>query len=273
MSKLAATRTVAAPVISGTANAGPTNQTIVLVHGAFADASSWNGVITHLQEHDHKIVAVANPLRSVSGDARFVSDLLDSIDGPVVLVGHSYGGQVISNAATGRRNVKSLVYVAAFAPDVGESAAELAAKFPGGTLGDALARPVKISDGGVDLYIDPNKFHSQFAHDVRPEMASVMAVGQRPITEAALTEKSGEPNWRSIPSYFVYGDGDKNIPAEALGFMAERAGSRRTIVVNGASHVVMVSKPKIVADLIAEAVRQASYQVDEGSRSSHEGRM
>lgn len=145
--------------------------------------------------------------------------------------------------------------MAAFAPDTGEAAAELAGKFPGGTLGEALAAPVKLADGNVDLYIDQEKFRDQFAHDVPSEMAVLMAAGQRPITEAALTEKSGEPAWKSLPSYFVYGDGDKNIPAEALEFMAERANSRRTVVVEGASHVVMVSQPKVVADLIAEAAQ------------------
>jgi amidase len=206
-------------------------------------------------EASYRTVAVANPLRSVANDARTVSDVLAGIAGPVVLVGHSYGGQVISNAARGHATVKSLVYVAAFAPDAGEAAAELAGKFPGGTLGEALAPPVKLADGGVDLYIDQAKFHDQFAHDVPATQAAVMAAGQRPITEAALTEKSGEPAWKSLPSYFVYGDGDKNIPAKALGFMAERAGSKRTVVAKGASHVVMVSQPQVVAELIKEAAK------------------
>jgi pimeloyl-ACP methyl ester carboxylesterase len=255
MSKLAATVAVAASLVSGAAVAVPAKPTIVLVHGAFADSSSWNGVIAQLQKRGYKAVAVANPLRSVSNDARLVSDIVGSIAGPVVLVGHSYGGQVISNAAKGNKNVKSIVYVAAFAPDTGEAAADLAGKFPGGTLGEALAPPVKLADGGVDLYIDQTKFRDQFAHDVPAEATVLMAAGQRPITEAALTEKSGEPAWKSVPSYFVYGDGDKNIPAKALAFMAERAGSKRTIVVEGASHVVMVSKPEVVADLIDEAAK------------------
>ncbi len=184
-----------------------------------------------------------------------MSNVVSSIEGPVVLVGHSYGGQVISNAARGHDNVKSLVYVAAFAPEAGEAAADLAGKFPGGTLGEALAAPVKLPDGGVDLYIDKAKFHQQFAHDVPSEQAALMAAGQRPIAEAALTEKSGEPAWKTLPSWFIYGDGDKNIPAKALGFMAERAGSKHTVVVEGASHVVMTSKPQVVADLIEEAAQ------------------
>lgn len=255
MSNLAATVVVATTLLSGTAFARQVKPTIVLVHGAFADSSSWNGVITHLHEDGYQAVAVANPLRSVSGDARVVSDVIDSIKGPVVLVGHSYGGQVISNAASGHDNVKSLVYVAAFAPEAGEAAADLAGKFPGGTLGEALAPPVKLAAGGTELYIDQSKFRDQFAHDVPSEVTALMAAGQRPITEAALTEKSGEPAWKVLPSYFVYGDGDKNIPAEALGFMADRAASRRTIVVEGASHVVMISRPEIVADLIEDAAK------------------
>lgn len=229
--------------------------TIVLVHGAFADSASWNGVIPLLQGKGYRVIAAANPLRSVSSDASYVSGLVAAIDGRVVLVGHSYGGAVISAAANGNANVKSLVYVAAFAPEQGEAAAELAGKFPGGTLGEALAAPVSLKDGGVDLYIDQAKFHQQFAHDVSPSQAALMAAGQRPITEAALTEAAGEPAWKKLPSWFIYGSGDKNIPAEGLRFMADRAGSKRTVVVEGASHVVMVSQPQTVAELIEEAAQ------------------
>jgi len=193
MSKIAATVAVATALLSGAAVAQPARTTIVLVHGAFADSSSWNGVVAILQKDGYRTVAVANPLRSLSGDARLVSDVIASIQRPVVLVGHSYGGQVISNAAKGHDNVKSLVYVAAFAPDAGEAAADLAGKFPGGTLSEALAPPVKLAGGGFDLYIDQAKFRDQFAHDVPVEATALMATGQRPITEAALTEKSGEP--------------------------------------------------------------------------------
>jgi pimeloyl-ACP methyl ester carboxylesterase len=229
------------------------NLTVVLVHGAFADGSSWNGVIEILQKNGYHVAAVSNPLRSVAGDAAYVSDILGSMKGPIVLVGHSYGGAVISAAANGHPNVKSLVYVGAFAPDTGETAAELSGKFPGGTLGSALADPVQLTDGGADLYIDQAKFHRQFAHDLPAEKAALMAAGQRPITEAALNEKAGEPAWKTLPSWFVYGDGDKNIPAAALEFMAERAGSKRTVVIEGASHVVMISQPQAVSDVIEEA--------------------
>ncbi|API51051.1 alpha/beta hydrolase [Rhizobium leguminosarum] len=255
MFKFAAAVALAGALLSGAAVAQPAKPTVVLVHGAFADSSSWNGVVEILRKDGFSVVAAANPLRSVSNDAAYVSDVVGSIAGPVVLVGHSYGGQVISTAANGHDNVRSLVYVAAFAPDAGESVADLAGKFPGGTLSGALAAPVKLSTGGVDLYIDQAKFHDQFASDVPAEQAALMAAAQRPVTEAALTDKSGEPAWKKLPSWFVYGTGDKNIPAAALGFMAERAGSKRTVVVDGASHVVMVSNPEKVAELIEEAAK------------------
>ena len=193
MSKFVASLAVAGALVSGHASAQPAKPTIVLVHGAFADSSSWNGVTKILQKDGYRVVAAANPLRSVSTDAAYVTDIVASIEGQVVLVGHSYGGQVITTAANGRDNVKSLVYVAAFAPDEGGAAADLAGKFPGGTLGQALAAPVKLADGNVDLSIDQEKFHEQFAHDVSLDDAALMAAGQRPITEAALTEKSGKP--------------------------------------------------------------------------------
>jgi pimeloyl-ACP methyl ester carboxylesterase len=243
----------AASTATGSVAAQDNKPTIVLVHGAFADSSSWNGVADLLLKDGYPVVAVANPLRGVSSDAGYVSSVVESIEGPVVLVGHSYGGAVISAASNGAENVKSLVYVAAFAPDTGESAADLAGKFPGGTLGEVLAAPVKLADGRVDLYIDQTKFHDQFAQDVPSEQAALMAAGQRPITEAALTEKASKPAWKALPSWFVYGDADKNIPPEALGWMAERAHSKGTVVIDGASHVVMVSHPDKVADLIEKA--------------------
>jgi len=232
--------------------------TVVLVHGAFADSSSWNGVIARLAARGYPVVAAANPLRSLSGDAQSVATVIDSIQGPVVLVGHSYGGAVITTAAAGKPQVKALVYVAAFAPDTNESAAQLAGQFPGGTLGDALAAPVALPAGGVDLYIRPESFWQQFAADVSAADAALMAAGQRPITDIALNEATQTVAWKQVPSYFVYGTGDKNIPAAALGFMAERAGSRKTVVVDGASHVVMTSQPDAVTALIEEAAGAAA---------------
>ncbi|MGN8117030.1 alpha/beta fold hydrolase [Labrys sp. 22185] len=244
-------------LLSAPALAGSGKPTVVLVHGAFADASSWNGVIQRLEKDGYPVVAAANPLRSVRGDADSVASVIDSIKTPVVLVGHSYGGSVISEAATGKANVQALVYVAAFAPDAGETAIGLTGKFPGSTLGPTLAPPVPLSGGDKDLYIQQAKFPDQFAADVPKPEARLMAATQRPIAEAALGEASTEPAWKTVPSWFVYGDKDRNIPPQALAFMAERAHSKQTVVVKGASHVVMVSNPAVVAKLI-ETAAQAS---------------
>lgn len=235
--------------------AADTKPTVILVHGAFADAASWNGVADTLRAKGYPVIGAANPLRSVKGDADAVSSIVKSIKGPVVLVGHSYGGAVISAAATGNANVRSLVYVAAFAPDLGESAIALSGRFPGSTLGAALAEPVRTPDGGKDLYIQQDKFHQQFAADLPQAQAQAMATAQRPIAEAALTEAAGAPAWKQLPSYFVYGTADKNIPAAALDFMAQRAKSRKTVAVPGASHVVMTSHPAAVAALIETAAK------------------
>lgn len=227
--------------------------TVVLVHGAFAESAGWNGVLTALLAQGYPAVAVANPLRSVKGDAAVVASVIDSIKGPVILVGHSYGGSVISAAAVGKSNVKALVYVAAFAPEAGETAIGLSSKFPGSTLGPNLAPPVALPGGGKDLYIDQAKFQLQFAADVPAAEAKLMAAGQRPIAEAALNEPAGAPAWKTIPSWFVFGSLDKNIPREALAFMAQRASSKKTVEVKGASHVVMISHAPAVAKLIEEA--------------------
>lgn len=244
---------LAAQLAASMAQAQPTKPTVVLVHGAFADSSSWNGAISILQKDGYKVVAAPNPLRGVRADADVVADVVKSIDGPVVLVGHSYGGSVISEAAEGRANVKALVYVAAFAPEVGETAMGLTGKFPGSTLGGALAPPVKLGSGGSDLYIQQPLFHQQFAADVPAPQARLMAAGQRPIAEAALSEASTAPAWKNVPSWFIYGAKDKNIPPAAMDFMAERAKSRQTVVIKSASHVVMVSHAPAVASLIERA--------------------
>jgi pimeloyl-ACP methyl ester carboxylesterase len=247
---------IVSAMLSPVAAAQSDKPTIVLVHGAFAESSSWNGVVAILQKQGYPVVAVANPLRSVKGDAQYLNDIVGAIKTPVMLVGHSYGGLVIGEAANSNRNIKGLVFVAAFAAEAGESAASLSGKFPGSSLGSALAPPVALSAGGNDLYIRQDKFHGQFAADVSGADAKLMAASQRPVTEAALNEPAaGAMAWKRIPSWFVYGDQDKNIPAAALGFMAERASSKKTVVVPGASHVVMVSHPQAVADLILMAAR------------------
>ncbi|MBD1834936.1 alpha/beta hydrolase [Cyanobacteria bacterium FACHB-472] len=239
--------------IMNTSSAQDSKPTIVLVHGAFAESSSWNGVLTRLITKGYPTVAVANPLRGVKSDADYVASVLKGINSSIVLVGHSYGGAVITNAVNDNRNVKAVVYVAGFAPDTGETAVELSERYPGSTLGPTLAPPVVLPDGGKDLYIQQDKFHMQFAADVPANDAQLMASTQRPITDAALNEASGTPAWKSTPSWFIYGDRDLNIPAEVQSFMANRASSKETIIVNGASHVVMVSHPDAVAEIIEHA--------------------
>jgi pimeloyl-ACP methyl ester carboxylesterase len=239
--------------IAGHALSQDAKPTVVLVHGAFADASSWSGVIKILRHDGYTVVAAANPLRGVRSDGEAVGSLVDAQKAPVVLVGHSYGGPVITSAANGRRNVRALVFVSAFAPDEGETVAALAGKFPGSTLGQALAPPVPLTGGGNDLYIVQDKFPAQFAADVPAEQAAIMAATQRPITDAALNEKAGEASWKHIPSWFIYGDMDKNIPPQAMAFMAKRANARQSVVIKGGSHVVMVSHPAAVAKLIEAA--------------------
>jgi pimeloyl-ACP methyl ester carboxylesterase len=175
------------------------------------------------------------------------------IKGPIVLVGHSYGGAVITNAAMGNDNVKALVYVAAFAPDKGESAFDLVGKFPGSLLGAALAAPVTLSEGGHDLYVDQVKFREPFAADLPEFQVRLVAATLRPVTDAALKEPSDSPAWKTISSWFIYGSADKSIPAETHAFMAKRAGAKSAVVVKGASHVVMISQPAAVAQIIEEA--------------------
>jgi pimeloyl-ACP methyl ester carboxylesterase len=240
-------------LLPGVVNAQNAKPTIVLVHGAFAESSSWNGVIDALLAKGYPAIAVANPLRGVASDADYVARVVKSVNGPVVLVGHSYGGVVISNAVKGNPNVKALVYVGAFAPEAGESAFDLSGLFPGSTLGEALAAPVLLPGGANDLYIQQPKFHAQFAADVPERQAKLMASTQRPVTDAALNEKSGPPAWRAVRSWFIYGDRDLNIPPAVLGFMAERARAQEAVVLKGASHALSVSQPRAVADMIGRA--------------------
>jgi pimeloyl-ACP methyl ester carboxylesterase len=227
--------------------------TIVFVHGAFADSSSWNDVISLLQPEGYIMIAVANPLRTVKYDADYLASLLQTINGPIVLVGHSYGGMVITNAIDGKSNVTALVYVAGFAPEIGESAADLSGRFPGGTLGPTLTL-VELPDGNKDAYIQQDKYWAQFVADVTESQAQLMAAIQRPITEAGLTGASEAESWKNIPSWFVFGELDKNIPVASHRFMAERANAKEIIEIKGASHALSVSKPEAVANIIRNAV-------------------
>ncbi|SFN86465.1 Pimeloyl-ACP methyl ester carboxylesterase [Geodermatophilus obscurus] len=227
--------------------------TIVLVHGAYAESSSWDDVVAPLQEAGHRVIAWATPLRGLASDAAGLTDLVRSIEGPVVLVGHSYGGALLTNVAADAGDVQALVYVAGFALDPGESCADASALVPGGTLGETLVL-VPLTGGGADTYIDPAKYHHQFAEDLPEAQAALMAVTQRPVTQAALGEPSGDaPLWRTVPSWFVFGELDRNIPAGAHRIMAERAGSRRTVEIAGASHVVGMSHVAETVQMILEA--------------------
>ncbi|HEY6776883.1 MAG TPA: alpha/beta hydrolase [Thermoleophilaceae bacterium] len=199
------------------------------------------------------MIAAANPLRSLAADAAAVADVVRAVDVPVVLAAHSYGGAAISNVPPDAGEIVGLVYACGFAPEPGESAFSLASMFPGSTLGDAL-RPVPRSDGTTDLYITTERFHEQFCADVPAPEAATMAATQRPATQEALTEPSGErPLWREVPSRFVIGEEDRNIPAARQRYMAKRAGAHRTLEIPGASHAISVSHPEAVADQILEA--------------------
>lgn len=229
--------------------------TVVLVHGAFAESASWNCVVEELLAESLDVVAVANPLRGVSDDATYLRDVIAGLGKPVVLVGHSYGGLVITEAAANNESVIGLVYVCAFAPEHGENAIQLSSKFPGSTLGEALVA-YQISAGGNELVIRQDVFHHQFAADVSAAQAALMAATQRPVTEAALVEglPTHTPAWDSVPSWFVFGDQDLNIPVAMHRFMAERSNSKGTREVSGASHALSVSNPQVVAASIFDAV-------------------
>ena len=228
--------------------------TIVLEHGAFADASSWDGVIKELRHDGYPVVAAANPLRGPSADAASLRSLLNHLNGPVILVGHSYGGSVISEAAVGDPNIKALVYVAAFMPAPGETVGQLSNQFPGSTLPSTLDPvPFTNADGstGTDLYIQQDKFRHQFAADVPADQAALMAATQRPVSQVALTEKATTAAWQTIPTWDIITTQDLNIPLAAQEFMAKRAHAHITEV--AASHAVAVSHPDLVADVIEKA--------------------
>jgi pimeloyl-ACP methyl ester carboxylesterase len=243
-------------VSDATGRHGP-KPTVVLVHGAFADASGWNGVTTKLQRRGYSVVAPANPLRSVSTDSRYLASVLATIPGPIVLVGHSYGGEVITNAAAGNPNVKALVYVAAFAPDQGETAGELATKFPGSQLTpeNLVLRPFPVSatETSLDAYINPARFHEIFCADLSATTAAAMGASQRPAAVSTLGEPSGTPAWKTIPSWYLVARQDRAIPAEAERDMARRMHAHTREI--DSSHVAMISHPKVVTDLILDAAR------------------
>ncbi|HEU4466889.1 MAG TPA: alpha/beta hydrolase [Agromyces sp.] len=244
-------------------NTTPAKQTIVLVHGAYADSSSWNGSITALREAGHPVIAVANPLRGLESDAEYLRSVLDSIEGPIVIAGHSYGGYIMSHAADGNPNVTALVYIASFLAEPGESLADLVVKFPGAQLGSA-AQPVPYPtpEGGTapELYIDQDRFHALFAGDVDPVVAQQMAVAQRPLALAAFEAPATHAAWKTIESWVLLAAQDLAIPAELTRFMAERADAH--LVELDASHAVTVSQPGAVTDLILEAARTTARDLE-----------
>ena len=221
--------------------------TVVLVHGAFADSSSWDGVIESLQAAGIQVTAAPNPLRGISHDSAYVASFMKQVPGPVLAVGHSYGGAVISNAATGLGNVVGLVFVAAFAPDEGERLGEVTAGSRDSVLGTAqVALQYPTPDGAgtaTEFAIDPAKLHEVFAADLPAQQAAVMAATQRPVAELAFTEPSGPPAWKSLPSWTVLASPDKAAGTDVVRSMAERAGA--TITEVEGSHVIMISRPDV----------------------------
>jgi pimeloyl-ACP methyl ester carboxylesterase len=227
--------------------------TVVIVHGAFADASGWDGVIDILQRDGHPVLAVANPLRGLESDSAYLRGIIDTLPGPVVLVGHSYGGAVITNAATGAANVKALVYVAAFVPDKGESLGQFAdpTKYPGAELSpEALV--VRPYPGGVEATIDPSRFHDIFAADLPRSETTRMAVRQRPVSLSVFEDLTGEPAWRTIPSWYQVSAMDKAISPAAERHFAEHIGARTTEI--NASHAGFAAHPDVTAELIESAI-------------------
>ncbi|MEV7857703.1 alpha/beta hydrolase [Streptomyces hirsutus] len=248
---LALCTTVAAPAAAD-GGATTTKPTIVLVHGAFADASSWNGVVERLERRGYTVIAPANPLRGLYNDSAYIASVLDSIKGPIVLVGHSYGGALISSAAAGNPRVKSLVYVSALMPDVGESGMSLAARFPS-ELDTATKSVPYRADGisGTDLYLKPDRLRQVFAADLPESTTRVLAVTQRPAATTAFSEKAKVAAWKHIPSWFLVAKQDKTINPDQERFQAKRAGSH-TVEINS-SHVAMISHPEAVTDLVLQS--------------------
>jgi pimeloyl-ACP methyl ester carboxylesterase len=225
--------------------------TIVLVHGAFGDASSWRPVFDLLAGDEHTVLAPANPLRGVASDASYLGALIDQLDGPVVLVGHSYAGSVITVAGASDK-VAGLVYVAGVVPDVGESVNELQARFPSLAMGP-LVQPRELPDGGVEVSIDPERFHDVFCADLSAADAAFRAHAQRPISATAFDDPATAAAWRTKRSWAVFGTADNPVAPELQRFEYARAGSTVTEV-EGASHFVMLSQPDVVAGVIREAV-------------------
>lgn len=225
---------------------------IVLVHGAWADSSCWNDVIARLQAEGYPVHAPPNPLRSLASDAASVAAFLKAIPGPVILVGHSYGGAVISLASAGRDNVKALVFIDAFIPDAGDSCLDLLGRYPAPP--SDLFTPVQLESGDTDLYFSPKYFGAAFANGVEDDVAALLAVTQRPVTAKALGEKApAELGWKTLPSWYVLGDLDQAIPPPLKTMMAERAKAKITHV--NAGHLSMIVHPETTLTAIGAACK------------------
>ncbi|MEE6265453.1 alpha/beta hydrolase [Streptomyces diastatochromogenes] len=236
--------------------------TVVLLHGAFADGSSWNAVVQRLQHDGYHVIAPPNTLRGIPQDSTYLNSLLKTIKGPVVLVGHSYAGEVISQAAAGLDNVKALVYINAIMPDKGESFASLSSEFAPAPLTTALKQvPFRNGDGttGTDVYIQPDKLHATFAQGLSQQQTSIMASTQRPIAQSAFTDKLTEAAWRDKPVYVLVGKQDRAINPSLERYEAKRAHARKTVEIDS-SHVYLVSHPQAVTDLVVTAAQDTNHQ-------------
>jgi pimeloyl-ACP methyl ester carboxylesterase len=241
-------------------NPNSSRPTVVLVHGAFADASSWAGVIERLLAQGVQVTAPANPLRGIAIDSAYTASLINQIPGPVLAVGHSYGGAVITNAATDAKNVVGLVYVAAFAPDEGELLGQVEAGSKDSVLNPALV-PFKYPAGqgtetATEFAINPARLNEVFAADLPAEQAALIAATQRPISELAFSQPNGAPAWKNLPSWAVVATGDKAAGADVVRSMAQRA--KATITEVEGSHVIMISQPQAVTDVIMTALAAVS---------------
>jgi pimeloyl-ACP methyl ester carboxylesterase len=223
--------------------------TIVLVHGGFADASSWTDIIDRLQRDGYKALAPANPLRGLVNDATYVSNVVKTIEGPVLLVGHSYGGLVITNVGAMVDNAVGLVYVAAMAPDEGETMLDVAADYPRTLILDAL-RPASIapSEAEADFIVDPELYREAFAADLPKKQTRVFAATQRPFVGAALATPSGPAAWKTLPSWYAVATSDQAIHPDQQRFYAKRMGA--TTIEVDASHSIAVSRPGKITNLI-----------------------
>lgn len=243
----------AAQAHTGSGSGSGQKPTVVLVHGAFADASGWNGVASRLIRDGYPVIAPPNPLRGVASDSAYLAGILATLSGPLVLVAHSYGGIVVTNAATGNPNVKALVYVAAFVPDQGETLLGLQTKYPGSRLSEAALDFRPYGEGFVDGYIKKEFFHDVFAGDLPKATTELMWAGQRPADVRTLGEPSGAPAWKTVPSWYLVGRDDQVLPPAAQRFMARRAGAHTFEA--DTSHVAMIARPAATAALIKRAAR------------------